>query len=264
MSKSNNCVTPKVQLVWSTPDPQRIVAVAARICYSAMPVSELLSNLDQPEIDRMVSHVMEARHYSVLRQVLFMFTIEGVSRSFSHQFVRHHAGFDVEQRSQHYRREKQFGYVVPPRMSAESKKKYAQHMACCQKLYDTLVNSGLDKAEARQVLPNACETQLVCTLNLNALVNFLGQRLCRVNTQEITAVAQQMRKLVLQKIPEALRFLGPKCWTDGICYEGMARYIKSCGRPWRNPSVMWTPEFPEKIVLVGPAGKVKEISNGKK
>lgn len=256
-----NPTTPKVSLIWHTPEPQKVIALAARMCYSALPVSKLAESLDQAEIDRMVKHILQVRHYSVLRHVLFMFTIEGVSRSFSHQFVRHHVGVDVEQRSQHYRREKDFDYNLPEAIKAlpdisETKDQptpadmYHHHMSVSQQFYDWLISRGAEKSDARQVLPNACETQMVTTMNLEAVMNVLKARSCRLNTPEILQVAVQIRRLVGEKIPEALPFMGPTCWTMGVCFEGEKKYMKSCQRPWQSPTVLWDENFPKKLVYV--------------
>lgn len=263
---SQTAVTPSVRLLWHTQDPQRMVALAARMCYSAKPVSQLAEDLQKEEIDRMVAHILAVRHYSVLRHVLFAFTVEGVSRSFSHQFVRHHVGVDVEQRSQHYRREKQFGYNLPDSVEncqaeegeTTAEEMYVDHMESSQDLYDRLLTMGVDKSEARQVLPNACETQMVVTMNLNAVMNVVSQRACRLNTPEILQVAVQVRKLVGEAIPEAKAFLGPTCWSQGICFEG-EKFFKACNLPWQSPTVLWAKDFPQRIRLVGVGGRKAEI-----
>ncbi len=262
-------VLPMVRLLWHTQEPQKAIALAARMCYSALPVSKLAEALEKPEIDRMVAHILAVRHYSVLRHVVFAFTIEGVSRSFSHQFVRHHVGVDVEQRSQHYRREKQFGYNLPqsvidtqhdPQQADESAEElYINHMETSQTLYDTLLSMGVDKSEARQVLPNACETQMVVTMNLNAIMNVVSQRACRLNTPEILQVAVQIRRLVGEVLPEAKAFLGPTCWSQGICFEG-DKFFKACNLPWQSPTVLWTKDFPQHIQLVGVGGKKAHLA----
>lgn len=249
-------VEPRVRLLWHTPTPEKFIAVAARMCYSAMDVGQLCEKLEEAEIARMVDHILESRHVSVLRHVLFAFTLEGVSRSFSHQFVRHHVGVDVEQRSQHYRREKQFKYDVPPSVvggSEEAKGLYEDHMRRSQETYDRLVECGIHMSEARQVLPNACETQLMVTMNLNALLNVIGQRACRVNTPEILRVALLMRREVVKVMPKAAPFLGPTCWSQGTCFEGEKKFKKVCNRPWKE-AVLWSKDFPKKIRVVTPTG----------
>jgi thymidylate synthase (FAD) len=241
-----------------------MIAVCARMCYSAKPVSQLLEDLTQEETDRMVKHILAVRHVSVLRHVIFCFTVEGVSRSFSHQFVRYHVGLDVEQRSQHFRKEKQFSYNLPESVrgaepdqevcEVTAEELYVNHMGDCQTVYDTLISMGVDKSEARQALPNACETQMVVTMNLNAAMNVVSQRACRLNTPEILQVAVQIRRLIGQVMPEALDFLGPTCWSQGTCFEGKAKYLKSCRRPWQSPTVLWDREFPRKTTYVGIEG----------
>jgi len=131
---------------------------------------------------------------------------------------------------------------------------YVGHMAASQEVYDELLRRGVDKSEARQVLPNACETQMVVTMNLNAAINVCQQRNCRLNTPEILDVTVQMRKLIGQVMPEALEFLGPTCWTMGVCFEGEKKYMAQCKKPWQSPTVLWTDQFPAKVTFVGLKG----------
>lgn len=258
-------VFPKVALLWHSPEPRKIIARAARVCYSALPLSKLDESLTEGEIARLVQHILSVRHYSVLRHVIFAFSIEGASRSFLAQFSRHHVGVDIEVRSQHFRREKQFAYNLPDSVTnatgedgKDAEEIYIRHMEQSQEVYDDLIALGVDKSEARQVLPNACESQMVCTMNLNAAMNIISQRACRLNTPEILNVAVQMRKLIGGVMPEALAFLGPTCWSQGICFEG-EKFFKACNLPWQTPTVLWTRDFPQRITLVGVRGRKAEI-----
>jgi thymidylate synthase (FAD) len=117
-------------------------------------------------------------------------------------------------------------------------------------VYMHLVNAGIRLEDARQVLPNACETQLVWTANLEAIMNFVKARACRVNCKEITDLAIAVRRLVIEDFPEMKEHLGPTCYTMGLCFEGQ-KYYKECNKPWKNPAVLWTPEFPAKIEFIG-------------
>lgn len=236
---------PTVRLLWSTPEPRKIIALAARMTYSAMPVSQLAENLGEEEIVKSVNAILERRHYSVLRHVVFMFSIEGVSRAFSHQLVRHTAGFSYEMRSQHYRTDKNFNLVMPD-LPDEAKEIYVAEAECQQNAYDYMMELGVKKEDARFVLPNGCETNLVMTANLEAIVNLCKARSCRVNTAEILGFSLVVRRIVCQIIPEMKAYLGPTCWTTGICYEGSRKYYDQCRKPWK-PAVLWTSDFPTTI-----------------
>ncbi len=256
--KEQFAVQPTVKLLWHSPEPRKTIARAAQVCYSALPLSSLDESLTEEKITRLVGHILAVRHYSVLRHVIFAFTIEGVSRSFLAQFSRHHVGVDIEVRSQHFRREKMFAYNLPNSVvdagtgedSKDAEEIYIRHMEQSQGVYDDLIALGVDKSEARQVLPNACESQMVCTMNLNSAMNIISQRACRLNTPEILNVAVQMRKIIGGVMPEALAFLGPTCWSQGVCYEG-EKYFKACLRPWQSPTVLWDNQFPQRVRLVG-------------
>lgn len=241
---------PHVIKLWSTPDSRRAVAIAARNCYTDLGLEELSENLTEAEIAKSVRAVLERRHTSCMRHAVFMFGVGNVSRSLSHQLVRHAVGHAYEQRSQHYRLEHGFDFVVPDTVRGEFGEEFAAAMEADQQLYDRLVAGGVPRDDARAVLPNACVTQLVWTANLEAVMNFCRARLCRVNTPEITSVAAQVRRLVLQEFPELQQFLGPTCWTTGVCYEG-PKFSAQCNAPWKTPCVLWTPSFPAEITLVG-------------
>lgn len=244
---------PTLKLIWSTPDPRRVIAIAARMTYSSMDVSKLADNLGEEEITNSVKAILERHHFSVLRHVVFMFSIEGVSRAFSHQLVRHTVGHAYEQRSQHYRRERDPSFIMPDSVAQHSDPweavVYETAMNGAQASYEALIEDGVPKEDARQVLPNAVETQLVWTANLDALVNFIQARACRVNVPEAMMVATAARRLIVPLIPEVEPFLGPTCYTRGMCYEG-DKYYKVCRKPWRSPTVLWRPSFPAEIELV--------------
>ena len=93
---------------------------------------------------------------------------------------------------------------------------------------------------------------------LEAIMNFVKARACRVNNYEILSIAVQVRKLVVAVFPEMAPFLGPPCWTTGICYEG-DRFFKDCNKPWKSPCVLMTPDFPKQINMVNVRGQTYMI-----
>jgi thymidylate synthase (FAD) len=242
---------PTVRFVWRTPQPLRVIAVAARMTYSRAPIENLMKNITDEEMTRSVAAILERGHWSVLRHVSFCFTVSGVSRALSHQLVRHTVGHSFEQRSQHYRDERNPSFVEPPTLSGNGY--YEGGVVTAGVLYDTLLSQGVPREDARMVLPNGVETQLIWTANLEALMNFTRVRACRVNCSEIISVAAQVRRIIVADIPEVSRYLGPTCYTRGVCYEGK-KYHTHCLKPWRSPTVLWSPEFPARIELVGVDG----------
>lgn len=243
---------PVVKLIWSTPDPRRVIALAARMTYSDIPVEKIEDELTEDEISKSVNAILERQHLSVLRHVSFMFTISGVSRAFSHQLVRHCVGNAYEQRSQHYRKEKDPAFIMPDgiNISPNMRELYETMVKEASGNYDFLVKMDIPREDARFVLPNATETTMVWTANLEAIYNFVSKRACRVNTQEILRVAVAARQIVIKEIPEMAKYLGPPCWTMGMCFEGQ-KYYKVCNKPWKSPTVLWAPDFPDKITKIG-------------
>jgi thymidylate synthase (FAD) len=79
--------------------------------------------------------------------------------------------------------------------------------------------------DARYVLPNACETSFVCTMNARSLHNFFRLRQCQRAQWEIRRVANLMLREVRKVAPVLFAQAGPPCVVDGVCPEG----DKSCG-----------------------------------
>ena len=240
-----------VILLAYTPDPERTVAAAAKLCYSSSGINQLNDSLTDEKAASFVEMLSEIGHESPIEHASFTFGIEGVSRSLLAQITRHRmASFSVK--SQRYVREGSFEYVTPPEIAAEpeTKKIYDEIMAEDQERYDrlaailkekhikTFIAEGKDEKtaarlaekkaieDARFVLPNACETQMVMTMNARSLMNFFKVRCCRRAQWEIQDVANQMLALVSAVAPNIFKNAGPSC-LRGSCSEGKM----SCGKP---------------------------------
>ena len=240
-----------VILLAYTPNPEHTVAAAAKLCYSSAGITTLNENLTDEKAAAFVEMLSEIGHESPIEHASFTFGIEGVSRSLLAQITRHRmASFSVK--SQRYVREGSFEYVTPPEIAAipEAKELYDDIMAEDQKRYDrltellkekhikTFLAEGKDEKtadrlaekkaieDARFVLPNACETQMVMTMNARSLMNFFKIRCCKRAQWEIQDVANQMLALVSKVAPELFKNAGPSCLRGG-CSEGKM----SCGKP---------------------------------
>lgn len=216
----------RVELIQYTPDPEKVVAAAARLCYSADPVPELLEKLDDEKVARFVAQLKDMGHLSVFEHVSFQFSIDGISRATSHQLVRHRIA-SYSQRSQRYVKETQFDYVIPPSIerNPEGKKLFTETMARLQKDYETL-SQWVKAEDARYVLPNACTTSILATFNARSLLNFFEHRTCMRAQWEIRQLALEMLAQVRKVAPNIFAAAGPTCETQGVCHEG--KY--SCGR----------------------------------
>jgi thymidylate synthase (FAD) len=215
-----------VELVAYTPEPEETVALAARLCYSARGVAELRDNLSRGEVESLLRHLVAAGHLSPAEHANFTFAISGVSRALSHQLVRHRIA-SYSQKSQRYVDEQDFTYITPPSIAAkpEAEAVFQAQIALIQSAYRELAKMA-PREDARYLLPNATETQLVCTFNARSLYNFFRLRCCRRAQWEIRDLAYVIRDEVRQVAPLLFALAGPSCETEGICWEGEF----SCGR----------------------------------
>lgn len=215
-----------VELIQFTPDPEKVVAAAARLCYSPDPVPELLERLDEEKVANFVRKLSSMGHLSPFEHVSFQFSIDGVSRALSHQLVRHRIA-SYSQRSQRYVKEEGFEFVTPPsiRKNPEALERFEKVMNSLQEEYQALL--GMVPAEdARYILPNACTTSLMATFNARSLLNFFEHRTCMRAQWEIRVLAEKMLGLVRDVAPNLFGEAGPTCVTQGLCHEG----AMSCGR----------------------------------
>lgn len=215
-----------VQLLAWTDEPERTVSAAARLCYSSDSASELARKMTPEKQASFIEKLVDMGHQSPLEHASFTFAIEGVSRALSHQLVRHRIA-SYSQKSQRYVEESSFSYITPPSVAAspEARQIFAGQMEHIREAYRRLCEI-VPKEDARYVLPNACETKLVATMNARSLLHFFQVRCCRRAQWEIRQLAEQMLQEVRRVSPLLFKYAGPRCETEGICPEGEL----SCGR----------------------------------
>jgi thymidylate synthase (FAD) len=217
----------KVTLLSSTPEPEKVIAAAAKLCYSdKADIDSLMNDLTPDKVSRFVNKLESLGHESPMEHISFTFGIEGVSRSLLAQITRHRlASFSV--RSQRYCSEKDFDYVIPPTIRAHQKHcvRYKALMAEIGQFYEKLIELGIPKEDARMVLPNACETRMIMTMNARELFHFASLRACTRAQWEIRALAKEIISLAKDKAPVLFKHLGAACEQKGYCPEGSM----SCG-----------------------------------
>ncbi len=216
-----------VKLLSHTPEPEKVIAVAARLCYSNLSVDELLSGFTKEKIEEFIKKIIELGHESVLEHVSFTFGIEGISRACSHQLVRHRIA-SYSQQSQRYVNFKNIEYVIPDSIKSNSEilNDFNDFMQQAAKLYGKMLNFGIPAEDARFILPNAANTKIIVTMNLRELKHFFKLRCCNRAQWEIRELAINMLKLLKEKIPLLFSQMGPAC-INGPCPEGSMSCKKS-------------------------------------
>ena len=241
----------KVKLLSYTPEPEKLVATAAKLCYSSSDIESLRDGLTEDKISDFIDMLASIGHESVMEHVCFTFGVEGISRACSHQLVRHRIA-SYSQKSQRYVNENGFEFITPPAIEEvpEAKEEYDRVISEITESYEKLVKlltdkhieeftaQGLDEKTARSkasklanedarfILPNACETKIVVTMNARSLFNFFRHRCCNRAQWEIRAVANDMLRLCLEVAPHIFSHAGPSCVAEGKCPEGKM----SCGK----------------------------------
>ena len=221
-----------VVLVRHTLSPEELVALSAKLCYSRLTISGLSDRVSAQDQSDFIDRIMKMGHESVLEHASFTFGIEGVSRVLLAQLTRHRiASFSVQ--SQRYvSYEKGFGYIIPPRIEAlgeDAVKKYSDQMNQIEAWYrewqSCLGQGEHSNEDARFVLPNACETRVMLTMNVRELRHFFSLRMCSRAQWEINELASRMHRLCLETAPALFADAGPAC-LRGKCPEGE----KTCGK----------------------------------
>jgi thymidylate synthase (FAD) len=216
----------EVRLLDHSTDPIRSLYVAYRTAYSSLTPVQIVNRIESERItrDQMLDFIekrMETGHASPLEQVWFEFGISGVSRAFSHQFVRHKMGISFEQQSQRYVTFKggEFPYTVPESVKraglADELDAEFDRVAA---LYDRMVQAGIPAEDARFVLPNATNTNFKVTVNFLELLHIADLRLCTRAQWEFRKVVAMMRAEVIRTVPELGRYLQPKCGEHRLGY----------------------------------------------
>ena len=219
-----------VKLIAATPEADRVVAAAAKICYSPSGAAEILDGLDPAKTASFLKMLREAGHLSPFEHASFTFAVEGVSRVATHQLVRHRMA-SYSQQSQRYVGMTGNECVVPSSVEADARALavFKEQIGSAQRAYDELVSLGIPKEDARFILPHGAETRIVVTMNARELHHFFALRLCRRAQWEIRALAREMLRAVREAAPVLFVTAGPSCVTEGACREA-----HSCGQPYKD------------------------------
>ena len=174
---------------------------------------------------KLLHFLFKAEHDSVLEHAVISFMIRGASRSWLAQITRHRIA-SMTSSSQHYQDYRDYPFVVHKSLV----NKEQVHMAFDDSLlrYTILIQQGIPREEARQVLTNAMAVNFKWTINARSLYNFMRLRMCLRNTAEIRVSCSKIFPLVQQWWPEYAEILGPPCYTNGKCNQE----FMTCGRKY--------------------------------
>ncbi|MFL5680424.1 MAG: FAD-dependent thymidylate synthase [Chloroflexota bacterium] len=204
-----------------------LIYTACRTCYSELEPDEIFrraldGEIDQQKMQKLIAGVIESGHGSTIEHVVFSFGISGVSRTLSHQLVRHRAGVAFDQQSQRYVKFKGAATMLPATIEdgdPDLRRRYEEQVDGALDLYGDMVGAGVPGEDARFVFPNATRTNLVMTTNLRALIHMSGLRLCTMAQWEIRRLFQLIRHEIFTVSPFLGSFLAPKCVPLGYCDE---------------------------------------------
>lgn len=219
----------QVELLYHTPDPERAIATAARLCYAPVGASELMETMPPERIQSVLSTIMKSGHFSTLEHVSYTFAVDGVSRALTHQLVRHRLA-SFNQQSQRYVKFKDGLNTIKPASVAENEEANAlfdEAIDAAVEAYKKLLDAGVPAEDARYLLPNAAETKIVVTMNVRELLHFFELRCCNRAQWEIRELAHKMLELVRPTAPYVFFDAGPSC-VRGACSEGKM----TCGNPY--------------------------------
>ncbi|HIW76949.1 MULTISPECIES: FAD-dependent thymidylate synthase [Gordonibacter] len=218
-----------VELLYHTPDPERAIATAARLCYAPVGAAELMETMPEERVKSVLSTIMGSGHFSTLEHASYTFAVDGVSRALTHQLVRHRIASFNQQSQRYVKFSGELPVVKPESVAADpaTSELFDEAIAKAQEAYRALLDAGVPAEDARYLLPNAAETKIVITMNVRELLHFFSLRCCNRAQWEIRDMAHRMLELARPTAPFIFADAGAPC-VRGACPEGKM----TCGNPY--------------------------------
>jgi len=212
----------EVKLIRKTQNPENLIKLASDLTQKRKPSSTKAS-------EKLIKYLITANHTSLFEHISTTWLISGVSRSFLAQITRHRMA-SYTSASQHYQDYSQYSHIVSQSMNNSKTKEI---LARVNAFYEWLIQQGIKPEEARQVLPNAKAVNILWTINVRSLINFLNLRLCRRNVDEMVLFASIVSSKCIEWWPEVFTLVGPDCLMLGKCRQGKmkAKICKEKGSP---------------------------------
>lgn len=200
----------KITIIRKTEAPMMVIRDAATLT-----TGKFIKN---PEA--LIEHLLKANHTSLFEHISMTLLIENVSRSFLAQITRHRmSSFTTS--SQHYQDYRDFPIVIDSKLAKGSKEDFMMKNNIEKTIgeYSDMIDYGIDKSEARQILPNAMAVNILWTINARSLINFLNLRMCKRNTKEMLIFANYLHSYCINWFYELFILVGPDCFMTK-CRQG--------------------------------------------
>lgn len=186
----------KVELLFITPEAEKLIERAGRTAYLSF------GRQGKDTEKAFIRMLIKGGHLSVLEHAYATFRISGISRAFTHQLVRHRL-CSFTQQSQRYVDESNFSYVEPPTVkdNPQAHSTFVDFMDKAKRTYQELQRLKIRKEDARFVLPNAVESQIIVTANLREWRHIIGLRSTPGAQWEIRKAAIEILQVLRQHAP---------------------------------------------------------------
>jgi len=221
MSKFRTYEDLDITVIRRTGNPGSVVYRAANLTQTN--IEGQIVDPPKEDIAKLIKFLVKANHTSILEHAHITFQISNISRSFLAQITRHRMA-SYTSSSQHYQMYDNYPNVFHKSIDIKEVRDLHEHM---DDMYRSLLNRGIPKEEARQVLPNSKAVNLLWTINARSLMNFLNLRLCKRNVAETLHFAEIIKDLVIDWFPELFDLIGPDCEMTGECTQGFMK-AKEC------------------------------------
>ena len=232
----------KVTLLSYSPEPEKLIASAAKLCYSPSSAAEIFDGLTEEKATAFIRKLKAMSHLTPMEQASFTFGIDGISKAASQHVTRHRL-ISVNQKSQRYVSEDDFSYYIPEpiKQVPEALDIYLEAMDHANNAYKNVLlalkqdgmgeksRSSIEKKafeNARYVLPVSCDTSLMLKMNARELFHFFKLRCCNRALDETRELADEMLRLCKEVAPNLFEGEGAPC-ASGACPEGQM----TCGNP---------------------------------
>ena len=192
----------KIKLLWATPEPQKVIQRACDLAIKYVGVDDAVGQAPA----KLVRHLIENPHHSVLEQVHYSFLIENMSRALLAQITRQRTAHPMSG-SQHYQNYSLYNCVVHPKYQNNAVMREALHDAFFA--YNRLIEQGVPRSEARMVLPQAACVNFIFTIDARNLMYFLQRRLTKRNVAEMRHLNYLLRELATEHFPEMFSLVSP-------------------------------------------------------
>ena len=212
-------------LLSCTPNPEDLISMAIRQCYSPLEAGEIAEQIVNNKVskqstEKLINMIMKSGHTSTIEHVTFTFGLSNFSRISSQQLTRHRLANFSHQSQRYVSESRDWNYIIPPKISEneEAREVFTNALKDLKKACDVLTDLGIKDEDTRFIYPNALSTSLIFTMNARELIHFLTLRLCKRSQWEIRDVAYQMLVILRKRLPIIFNHVDKPC-VFGKCKE---------------------------------------------